>query len=64
MPAIFSSLFATGVKKQIFKGYLVWVVLVVLAVCLRLNLLWLVVNLDEAAYRKTTTTASLDDEDD
>lgn len=30
-PALFASLFATGVKKQIFGGYLVWVILILMA---------------------------------
>ena len=31
-PALFASLFATGVREQILGGYLVWVILIVMAV--------------------------------
>ncbi|RAO69573.1 uncharacterized protein BHQ10_005585 [Talaromyces amestolkiae] len=40
-PALFSILFATGVKEQIFKGYLAWLILVILAIGYRGILLWL-----------------------
>lgn len=40
-PALFSSIFATGVKKQIFKGYFAWLILVLLALAYRGILRWL-----------------------
>lgn len=40
-PALFSSLFATGVKEQIFKGHLAWFILVILAIGYRGSLRWL-----------------------
>jgi hypothetical protein len=40
-PALFASLFATGVKHQIFAGYLAWVILFVLAAGLRIGMRWL-----------------------
>lgn len=40
-PALFSSLFAVGVDEQIFKGYLAWVILVILAIGYRGSLVWL-----------------------
>ncbi len=40
-PALFSSIFATGVRYQIFAGYLVWVVLVLLALAQIVGLRWL-----------------------
>lgn len=40
-PAAFTSLFAVGVRKQILKGYLAWVVMIVLAAGLSLAIRWL-----------------------
>ena len=40
-PALFASLYATGVKKQILMGYLAWLVLVILAIAYRGSLRWL-----------------------
>jgi hypothetical protein len=39
-PALFSSLFATGVRDQIFAGYLPWVVLIILAFLLAFAMRW------------------------
>lgn len=40
-PALFSSIFATGVRNQIFNGYLGWVVLIVMASALLVALRYL-----------------------
>lgn len=40
-PASFASLFAAGVKTQIFDGYLAWVVLTILAAFYFVTLRWL-----------------------
>ena len=40
-PALFASIFATGVRTQIFDGYLVWVVLVLLALGYTTAVRWL-----------------------
>lgn len=40
-PALFASIFATGVKKQIFGGYLIWVVLVALTIGYNVAMRWL-----------------------
>jgi hypothetical protein len=40
-PALFASIFATGVKTQIFGGHLIWVVLIALALGYIINLRWL-----------------------
>ena len=40
-PALFASIFAAGVKHQIFGGYLIWVVLILLASPLIVVLRWL-----------------------
>ena len=40
-PALFASIFAAGIKHQIFGGYLIWVVLILLASPLIVVLRWL-----------------------
>jgi hypothetical protein len=40
-PALFSSIFAWGVRNQILMGYLIWVVLVAIAVALAVSVHWL-----------------------
>jgi hypothetical protein len=40
-PALFTSIFATGVKTQILGGYLVWAVMIAIALGLKLALEWL-----------------------
>jgi phosphotransferase system glucose/maltose/N-acetylglucosamine-specific IIC component len=40
-PALFTSIFAIGVGKQILGGYLVWVIMIVLAAVLVVVLRWL-----------------------
>jgi hypothetical protein len=40
-PALFASLFATGVKKQIFGGYFIWVILVALTIGYNIAMRWL-----------------------
>jgi hypothetical protein len=40
-PALFSSIFAWGVRNQILMGYLIWVVLVAVAVALAVTVHWL-----------------------
>ena len=40
-PAAFASIFATGVRTQILDGYLVWLVLLILALALVPPLRWL-----------------------
>lgn len=40
-PALFTSIFATGVRGQILWGYLVWFVLVILALVLTISMRWL-----------------------
>jgi hypothetical protein len=40
-PAAFSSIFATGVRNQIFDGHLVWVILVSMAVAYIAQLRWI-----------------------
>ena len=40
-PAAFTSIYAAGVRSQILDGYLIWVILVVIAAALNLGLRWL-----------------------
>jgi len=40
-PALFASIFATGARTQILDGYLVWYVLVLLALALTVTVRWL-----------------------
>lgn len=41
VPALFGSIYATGVTKQILNGYLAWLILVLLAIVYRGSLQWL-----------------------
>lgn len=40
-PALFSSIFAAGAENQILNGYLIWLVLIVLALALNVSIRWL-----------------------
>lgn len=62
-PALFASLFATGVKEQIFKGYLAWVILVILAIGYRWSLRWLPARADGKVNSRPTTADGFDDTD-
>uniref|UniRef100_A0A093VN20 Putative peptide/nitrate transporter n=1 Tax=Talaromyces marneffei PM1 TaxID=1077442 RepID=A0A093VN20_TALMA len=60
-PALFASLFATGVKKQIFYGYLAWIILVVLAIGYRRSLRWLPARAEGKINNSPTTAEGFDD---
>src|SRR3954470_7937881 len=51
-PAAFASTFAIGVKKQIFGGYLIWVVLIALAVGENFLVRWLPANVEGKVVKK------------
>jgi hypothetical protein len=40
-PALFSSIFATGARTQFLDGYLVWIVLVIMAMAFTVAIRWL-----------------------
>jgi hypothetical protein len=40
-PALFSSIFATGARMQLLNGYLVWLVLIILALAFTVAIRWL-----------------------
>jgi hypothetical protein len=46
-PALFASLFATGVNTQVLGGYLAWVILTVLAVGYIVALRWLPASVED-----------------
>ncbi|KAJ9262235.1 hypothetical protein DTO195F2_3622 [Paecilomyces variotii] len=52
-PALFSSLFATGVRKQILAGYLPWLILIILALLLAFIMRWF----PEKADKRVTPAA-------
>lgn len=49
-PALFASLFATGVKKQIFGGYFIWVILVALTIGYNIAMRWLPAKAEGKLY--------------
>ena len=52
VPALFTSLFAAGVKGQIFGGHLIWVILVALTIGYNVALRWLPAKA-EGKFNKT-----------
>lgn len=54
-PALFSSIFAQSVRKQILHGYLVWLILFILAVVARVAIRWLPERAEGRIKRKDTT---------
>jgi ABC-type transport system involved in cytochrome bd biosynthesis fused ATPase/permease subunit len=60
---LFASLFATGVEEQIFKGYLAWVILVILAIGYRWSLRWLPARAEGKVNSRPTTADGFDDTD-
>ncbi|KAF2663992.1 MFS general substrate transporter [Microthyrium microscopicum] len=61
-PALFTSIFAIGVKDQIFGGYLVWIVMIGVTLLLGLALYWLPAKINEIPMKKASEQPSDDEE--
>ncbi|EED22793.1 conserved hypothetical protein [Talaromyces stipitatus ATCC 10500] len=62
-PALFASLFATGIKEQIFKGYFAWFILILLAIGYRGSLRWLPAKAEGKINSHSTTATGFRDTD-